>query len=228
MFLLVLVGAIAVAGTAAAATSPKAFRAAVLEAELAQRSVHYVIATSQVGASSPGVRARAVADVARDRGIQRWTYSKSGKTGHLTILLVHSTPYVHGDRLGLQWAGFGAQVADRYAGKWLSIPRNSPISALLVRNVTLGSFAKNSLPAGSDLSLGSGTAGAKPVRALHGTAPEGGSLTIYVPESGTPLPVEGIEVESGAQVGLGHVTLSGWNEPVRVRAPTHSVPLQTP
>jgi hypothetical protein len=216
-----------------AATSPKALRAVILEAELAQHSVHYVTATSYVGGMG-GVRARDVADVARDRGIQRWTVFSllSGRTGHLTILVVHSTAYVRGDAFGLEWAGFGA-VASRYAGKWFSVPRveivggrgrNSPIYVLVARNVTIGSFARGCVPR-SHLSLATGTVGGRTMRGLRGTAPDGGVLTTYVHESGTPLPVEGIEVEYGAQVGLGHVTLSAWNEPVRVQAPTHSVPI---
>jgi hypothetical protein len=194
----------------------------MLKAESAQRSVHYVTATSQVGGSQGGVRARDVADVARDRGVQRWTVSsKSGKTGHLTIELVHSTAYVNGDAFGLQWAGFGA-LPPGYAGKWLLIPRDSSIYALVARNVTIGSFARDSVP-GSHLSVVTGTVGGRTLKGLRGTAPQGGVLTTYVHEGGTFLPVAGIEVERGARVGLGHVTLSDWNEPVHVQAPTHSV-----
>jgi len=211
-------------GAADAATSPEALRAVILKAELAQHSVHYVTVTSYVGGSMGGVRARDVADVARDRGIQRWTvFSKSGKTGHLTILVVHSTAYVHGDAFGLQWGGFG-KVGSGFAGKWFSIPHNSPIYALVARNITIGSFARGCVPR-SHLSFVTGTVGGRTMRGLRGTAPDGGVVTTYVQESGRPLPVEGIEVEYGVQVGLGHVTLSDWNEPIHVEAPTHSVPM---
>jgi hypothetical protein len=194
----------------------------MLKAESAQRSVHYVTATSQVGGSQGGVRARDVADVARDRGIQRWTVSsKSGKTGHLTIELVHSTAYVNGDAFALRWAGFGA-LPPNYAGKWLSISHHSSLYPLVARNVTIGSFARGCVP-GSRLSLVTGTVGGRTLRGLRGTAPEGGVLTTYVKKSGTLLPVAGIEIERGARVGLGHVTLSDWNEPVHVQAPIHSV-----
>jgi hypothetical protein len=222
-------------GAADAATSPKALRAAILKAELVQHSVHYVTVTSQVGGSQGGVRARDVADVARDRGIQRWTvFSKSGKPGHLTILMIHSNAYVHGDALGLEWAGFGAGTwASQYAGKWLSIPHDSSnylssIYALVTRNVTIGSFARGCLPQ-SGLSLVTSTVGGRTMRGLRGTAPDGGVLTTYVHQRGTPLPVGGIEAQgNGALVGLGRVTLSDWNEPVIVKAPTHSIPFNPP
>jgi hypothetical protein len=225
--LLVLACAIAAVGAADAATSPRALRAAILRAELAQQSVHYVTATSQAGQ-----RVRDVADVARDRGIQRFTvFPKSGKTGHLTVLLVHSTAYMHGDAFALHALGFPTPFAAHNAGKWVSIARNSPPYPLVVRNVTLGSLARDVVP-GNHLSLVNGTVGGRAVRGLRGTAPkggttapEGGILTTYVPESGPPLPVEGIEFQRGSHVPTGRVTFSRWNEPVHVQAPTHSVPI---
>jgi len=69
--------AIAAVGVADAATSPKALRTATLSAELAKHSFRWVSLLSQAG-----YRMRQVTDVARDRGIQRVTFSKSSKTGH--------------------------------------------------------------------------------------------------------------------------------------------------
>lgn len=119
--------ATAAVGVADAATSPTALRTAILKAELAKQSLHYVTATSQAG-----LRVRDVADVARDRGIQRFTMlSKSGKTGHLTILVVHSTAYFHGDAFALHALGFQTSFASAVAGKWISIPHDSPLMYLL-------------------------------------------------------------------------------------------------
>jgi hypothetical protein len=211
----------ATVGAANAATSPKALRAAILKAELAQHSVHYVTTTLRAGATQAGIRARDVADVAQHRGIQRWTvFSESGKPGHITFLVAHSTAYVRGDSASvLAWGGF----PNLHPGKWFSIPRNSQIYPLVARNVTLGSFAQDVVPA-HHLSLVSSTVRGRTTRALRGWAPEGGVLTIHLRKSGPPLPVKGTEVERGTEVGLGHVTLSDWNESVHVTAPTHSTP----
>jgi hypothetical protein len=227
-FLLVMVAcATAAVGAADAATSPKALRAAILKAELAKQSVHYVTAISQ-----PGQRVWDVADVARDLGIQRFAvFSKSGKTGRLTVLVVHSTAYLHGDAFALHALGFSTSFA-RYAGKWISFPHNSDMYALIARNVTLGSFARDGVP-DFPQSLVRGTVGGRAMTGVRGLAaplggiltggtPEDSILTTYIPVSGPPLPVEVTEVAQGS---TGHVTLSRWNEPVRVQAPTHSVPI---
>lgn len=219
---MVMAFAPATVGAANAATSPKALRAAILKAELADHSVHYVTTTLRAGATQAGIRARDVADVARHRGIQRWTvFPGSGtKPGHITFLVASSTAYVRGDTAWvLGWGGF----PHLRPGKWFSIPRNSQIYPLIARNVTLGSFAQDVVPA-HHLSLLRSTVHGKTMRALRGWAPEGGVLTIHLRRSGPPLPVEGTEVERGIEVGLGHVTLSDWNEPVHVTAPTNSTP----
>lgn len=209
------------AGAADAATSPKTLRAAVLEAELAQHSVHYVTTTLRAGATKAGIRARDVADVARDRGIQRWTVSsKSRKLGDITFLVLHTTAYVRGDTaFALGWGGF----PHLHPGKWYSIPHGSQIYPLVARNVTLGSFARDVVPA-HHLSILSGTFHGRTVRSLRGWAPEGGVLTIHLRKGGSPLPVAGAEVERGIEVGLGHVVLSDWNEPVHLTAPPHAPP----
>jgi hypothetical protein len=216
--------ALAAVGGADAATAPKALRAAILKAELAQRSVHYVTTTSRPEAAIVvGVRTRDVADVARNRGIQRWkVFWFGGRTGHLTIRLVHSTVYFRGDAVGVLWIGLSPSSS---AGRWFSIRHNSVAYSTFARNLTIGSFARDVVP-DSHLSLVRGTVGGRTVRGLRGAAPEGGVLTTYVPEGGTSRPAEAIEVEHGAQFGIGHTTLTNWNEPVHVKAPAHSVPFQ--
>lgn len=211
----------ATVGAADAATSPKTLRAAILKAELAQHSVHYVTTTLRAGATKAGIRARDVADVARDRGIQRWTVSSKGrKLGHIQFLVVHTTAYVRGDTaFALGWGGF----PHLHPGKWYAIPPNSQIYPLVARNVTLGSFARDVVPA-HHLAVVSGTFRGRTLRSLRGWAPEGGVLTIRLRKGGLPLPVAGTEVERGIEVGLGHVALSDWNEPVHLAAPTHAPP----
>jgi hypothetical protein len=221
-FVFVVACAIAAVGSALAATSPSALRAAILRAELVKRSVHYVTRTSEAG-----MKAREVADVGAGRGIQRISFSKGGKTGHVTEIVVPGKAYLRGDASGLRALGFPASVASGYAGKWVSIPPSSSLYAPSARDVTIDSFVRDGVPE-SQLSLVSGTVGGKAMRGLRGTAPEGGILTVYVPESGPPLVVQGTEVETGAHASRGRVILSRWNEPVHVQAPVHSVPIQYP
>lgn len=219
---MVMVFATTAAGAADAATAPKTFRTAIIKAELAQHSVHYVTTTLRAGATKAGFQARDVADVARDRGIQRWTvFSKGKKLGHITFLVVHATAYVRGDTPSvLGWGGF----PHLHPRKWYSIPHNSQMYPLVARNVTLGSFAREVVPA-HHLSILSGTFHGKAMRSLRGWArDQGGVITIYLPKRGSPLPVEGNEVARGIEVGLGHVTLSDWNEPVHLTAPNHAPP----
>jgi len=72
-----------VAAPAGAALSPERVLSAALANARAQRSVHYVST-----GSSATVAVQMVCDAARDRGIQRITFHKSGKTGHATVLVV--------------------------------------------------------------------------------------------------------------------------------------------
>jgi len=131
----VVVCAVAAAGAAGAATSPKALRAAILKAASAKHSVHYVVG------SRPGSRIKMVSDVAANRGIQRVTFSKSGRTGHATTVVVKSTAYVRGDAFALHaYMRLPASFAARYAGKWIAIPHTSPLYRPEAIDVTFGIF----------------------------------------------------------------------------------------
>jgi len=191
--LVVVVCAVAAAGAAGAATSPKALRAAILKAASAKHSVHYVVVGSR-----PGSRIKMVSDVAANRGIQRVTFSKSGRTGHATTVVVKSTAYVRGDAFALHaYMRLPASFAARYAGKWIAIPHTSPLYRPEAIDVTFGSFINDGVPQ-HHLSLVSGIVGGRRLKGLRGTAPEGGILTLYIRASGRPLPVEGKEVVRGA------------------------------
>jgi hypothetical protein len=225
LLVVAVTGLIATVSAAGAATSPKALRAAILKAELAKHSVHYVTVSSASG----GRHGREVTDVARNSGIQRISFAQKGKTGQETTIVVHSTGYLHGDAFALHAMGFPKSFVSRYAGKWLLIPHSSPLYAPLALDVTLGSFVRNGVPRGR-LTLVSGTVGGEAVRGLRGTAPAtegGGTFTIYVPKSGPPLAIEGTDV-GGAQSSTARVTLSHWNEPVHVHAPAHAVRVNIP
>src|SRR5437773_10215969 len=75
-----------------AASSPLALLARIIATARAQHSVHYV-STAQLGTT----RVVQVADVAAATGIQRISYTKSGTTGHVTVIVSAHRAYVRGD-----------------------------------------------------------------------------------------------------------------------------------
>jgi hypothetical protein len=217
---IVVACAVAAVGGAYAAMSPQALRAAIFKAASAKHSVHYVTVSS----SSRG-RSTMVSDIAADRGIQRVTFSNGGRTGHVTMLVVGSTAYIRGDAFTLHgYMAFPPSLASRYAGRWILIPHTSPLYGPVAIDVTFGSFVRDAMPQGH-LTIVAGTVGGRKVRGLHGTAREGGTLTLYVPTSGSLLPLEGKETVRAPIAASSRLTMSRWNEPVRVSAPAHAVPL---
>lgn len=209
------------AGVADAASSPTALRAAILQATLAKHSVHYVTVSS-----GDGAHMRMVSDAGSDRGIQRVTFSKGGRTGHADSLVVGSTAYIRGDAFALHaYMGFPRSFASHYAGRWVSIPPTSPVYAPVAIDVTFPSFASHMIPE-APLSVVRGPAGARNLTGLRGRSSEGpGIATVYVPSNGAALPVKGTAAAAASQPVGTVVTMSRWNEAVRVQAPANAVPL---
>jgi hypothetical protein len=192
-----------------------ALRRGVRRAESAEHSVRYVT----VGSGS-GPRVRLLGDVARDRSIQRFTASGGGKTGHATVIVIHSTAYVRGDAYALRQWSFPASFISRYAGEWVSIPHGNSLYTSVA--VKFGALATRDVPGGL-LSVVSGTVRGKPMWGLQGKE-SGGIATTYVPyNKQPPLPVEDLEVWRGTYPYTERVTFMHWNEAVHVKAPAHAV-----
>lgn len=218
--LAVVACAVAAIGTAAAAKSPRVFRSAILKAALAKHSVHYVTVSRVLGA-----RVKMVSDVAANRGIQRVTFTRKGRTGHATTVVVKSTAYIRGDAFALHaYMRLPKSFASHHAGRWIAIPHTSPIYRLATSDVTFKSFISDSVPL-HHLSVVRGKGANRKLRGLRGREREGGTLTIYVPKRGPRLLVKGRDVVRGAYRATSRVRMSHWNEPVRVRAPAHAIPL---
>jgi hypothetical protein len=222
-FLVVVACTVAAAGTADAATSPRAraFRSAILKAALAKHSVHYVTVSTVLGA-----RTKTIGDVAGDRGIQRVTFSRKGKRGHATTIVARSTAYVRGDVFALRaYMHLPKSFASHHAGQWISIQHTSPVYRFATTDLTFRSFIGDSVP-DHRLSVVRGRVAGKTLRGLRGKARgRSGTLTVFVPRSGPRLPVQGKDVVRGAYPATSRVRMSHWNEPVRVKAPAHAVPL---
>ena len=211
---------VAAVGAADAAMSPRALRSAILKAVSATHSVHYVGVSTVLGA-----RATMVCDVAGDRGVQRVTFSRKGRTGHATIIVVKSTAYIRGDAFALRgYMHLPKSFASHHAGQWISILHTSPVYRLATIDATFKSFIADSVPQ-HHLSVVSGKIAGRKVRGLRGRASKAGTLTVYVRARGSQLPVERRDVVRGAYPATSRVRMSRWNEPVRVKAPSHAIPL---
>jgi hypothetical protein len=220
-FVLAAAAAVVLAPVASASTSPAQTLASALDAARSQRSVHYV---SDGNAGT--VHVTMVGDAGLDRGIQRITVRKGGRTGHVTVLVVANTAYVRGDAFTLQnYMGFKAPDAAEYAGKWILIPHDAGGFATVAAGVRLAStIDETKLPAPlvsvpATVVNGERVVGVASTRRVSGhTVTE----TLYIRAKGVPLPV--VEVARQGSSSF-KVTFSGWNERVRVVAPSHVVHL---
>ena len=214
--------AVVAAAPAGAALSPERVLSAALANARAQRSVHYVST-----GSSATVAVQMVCDAARDRGIQRITFHKAGKTGHATVLVVANTAYVRSDQFALiNYFGFSISAGKRDAGRWLKIPSSAPSYPTISEAVRLNSMlAELALPKPL-LRLPQSAVEGQRVIGLRNSAVESGHRvmrTVYVSAVGLRLPVAELTQGGGNQ---GRVLLSHWNERVRVSAPRGAILLK--
>jgi hypothetical protein len=161
-----------------------------------------------------------VCDAARDRGIQRITFHKAGKTGYATVLVVANTAYVRADRFALvNYFGFSASAAARDAGRWLKIPSTSPRYPAVSEAVRLNSMLAELALSKPLRQLSPSTVAGQRVIGLRNSSVSSGhrvTRTLYVHAGGMRLPVAESTQGGGSQTA---VVLSRWNEPVRVSAP---------
>jgi hypothetical protein len=205
---------LAVATTAAAATSPGDTYQAAIVALGTQHTVHYV-STSNLGGDAETM----VGDAARDRGIQRITYSHAGTTGHVTVLVVKTTAYVHGDAFALtSYLGLTSAQAARYSGRWFYLRPPGNAYATVAEAVRMGSFV--------DELLMPGPYTVAPVKSFAGKRYTGvrtkltrsgqtAVVSLYI-AAGTHLPVAQVIEGSTGKITT---TLGKWNERVSLTAP---------
>ena len=206
-----------------AASSPIALLVRIFAAARAQHSVHYV-STAQLGTT----RVVQVSDVATAKGIQRISYTKSGTTGHVTVIVFGHSAYVRGDAFALvNFMGFNPAASAKSANDWVLIPRGDRDYANVAGDVTLPSAIGSLKGPGRPMAAPSATIGDQRVVGVQWRALVGGKrvvIKLYARASGTPLPVEQRATRGNAVIS---VTLSGWNEAIGIRAPTAAVPIAT-
>jgi len=220
----VVAAAVAAAGVARAAQSPRVVRASIVAAAKAQQSVHYK--TSQIVGNG---RLTLLGDVEATDGTQHVSLKVGKKAGEITIVVSNQIAYVQGDVVGLEaLQGLTKTQATTYAGQWISIPKGDKDYGSAAADVTLGSFIQISTPRGH-LAAGVQKLHGQRVLAVAGVTGKGKKRELKVLAArpkGTRLPVEEDEVAPGQEY-LAHTVFSRWNETVQVQVPASSVPIST-
>jgi hypothetical protein len=221
-----LVGAAALAvfvgvGAAAAAVSPARLVSAALAKAHAQRSVHYV--SSQ---ASNGRAVTIVGDAATDRGVQHITFRRSGRVGHVTVLVVSNTAFIRGDAFTLtNYMGIPASAAAAWAGKWLSLAKSAPDYPTVSAAVRLGSTLDEVKMPPPFRTLGTSTRHGRRVVGIVSHFEHAGrtvTATLYV-DTARSLPVEQVDRSGGITVTA---TFSRWNERVSVSPPASAIAIR--
>jgi hypothetical protein len=215
-------------GTATPASSPAAGRhsaSQVLDAALAalraQSSVHVSI-VSHAGSMSSVYSD----DSGTDSGSQQITVNGTERS---TVLLVNGVGYIKGNDLALvNFFGFTQGLAGTLAGRWISFSPGDTAGGTsyseVTSGITLASLADEIGLTGTLTLTGPTQQAGRSVLAVHGTpaaageaTPAGTTATLYVPASGTPLPVS-FQVNGGA--GRETAAFSGWGESLHLSAPS--------
>ena len=175
------------------------------------------------------MRVAIVGDAGVVQGIQHITYRKGGKTGHVIVIVSSNSAYIRGDAFTLvNYMGFRATSAAKYAGVWVLIPHTDRDYSTVAAGVTLPS-AIAELTVSKPLStVPDTTIHGQRLIGVKGKLPASSGLTVtatlYAQATGKPMPVE--ETATQANIRL-TVTLTNWNETVHVTPPTAAAPIAT-
>jgi hypothetical protein len=212
------------AGPAASGASlaPGRLLHAMLSAAARQQTVHYVLRSTLGGSVITQV-----ADVGARQGIQRITYRRGGATGTLTVLVTPQGAFVRGDSLTLAaYMGFKLIQATADSGAWLFVPRGTPDYAPVAAAVTLPSFLAELRLLGPLAPAPAARLRGRSLAGVEGREPPASGQSalarLYPGSAAVPLPLEELVGHAGATMTI---TLSRWNEPLRVAVPPHSRPI---
>ena len=221
---LVLATVATTVSSVAAATSPAALQTAILKAADAQQSVHYTSVQHWPGGKITVVM---TGDAGRAVGIQRITFTKSGRSGHVMVVVHDHTAFIRGDAFILKnYMEFSAALARKYAEHWISVPRTSSGYATVSGGVLLASAVSEEKMHSPIHAL--------PVTTVHGTrvvgvqgrypGPKGQFAVgkLYALAGPNPLPVYSVET-FGTRFRV-TVSYSRWNEKVTLPNTAGAIP----
>ena len=190
--------------------------------------VHFVSVAKQNGAELD-----VSGDAGTTSGAQTLVVKNKKATERMTALVVGSTGYVKGNESALQNViGLTKAESTKYAGKWLSFPTSNQSLGELVGGLLSSQVAKELEIGGPYTFAKDATVAGQKATAVEGAvADQGGGkvpVVLYIPASGTPLPIQ--EVTNASKAGgssaiHGVVTFSNWGEDKQQTAPTKSVSL---
>jgi hypothetical protein len=175
-------------------------------------------------------------DVSTTGGSQTVVAAVNGQTGHVTVTLVNGIAYFRGDEIGLAgFMGLPSSASNQYANRWISLDSTNAAFASVSAALTTSSaltqitvakpltFRGTTQKMNEQVFTVGGTTSGTPTGA---TKPVAVPVTLYVETAKAHLPVYyagtlGPKNKKQTQ----SVALSGWNEPVTLRAPVGSVPI---
>lgn len=214
------------AGAASSTPSAQAKYTAALKA-VGTKGVHF-----ESTALQSGISLQVVGDTGTTSGAQELTVTKGKTIEHMSALVVGSTGYIKGNAAALHNViGLTSAQSSKYANQWLSFPTSNSSLAELVGGL-LNSQVSSELQMSGPFSYGAATTvqGQRAVAVRGYVSTQSGSkvsTVLYVPATGTPLPIEEVTNPGtgGGSAIHGTVTFSKWGQTTSQKAPAHSVSL---
>jgi hypothetical protein len=218
------VGVVGLAAAPAGASRPASAQTEYLAAinAVGDQGVHYASHAKQGGESFS-----VSGDTGAKSGTQTLTLKEGSTLEHLTVVSVGSTGYVNANSTALKDViGLPVATAKKYAGKWISFDPTSAQYSELVAGL-LDSQVAGELKMSGPFHYGATkTIDGKSAFAVVGSVSDNSgnsvSATLWVPTSGSPLPIEQTTAASSKGAIAGTVTFTKWGEKVAQKAPAHA------
>jgi len=184
---------------------------------------------------------RSVFDVTANSGSQQITITASGVREKVEFRLVDDVVYARGDSGGLQYElNLTETQADKYAGRWISIPKGDSLYQQAADGLTLASSLGDFIPdvymslhtcTGAESCLYGGwdfRPKTRPFLILDGSVSNDRSLadadeTVSTRSRGARLPI-GFDANSDPDLDI-RGSFSKWNEPLHIEAPASATPI---
>ena len=225
---LVVATASSVAGASTGSTGSTAqslYQAALKAA--GSEGVHFTSSASQ-----GDVTIQVSGDAGTTSGTQTLTVTNGKSVEHVHAVVVGSTGYINGNATALEKVlGLTSAQAHTYAGRWLSFPTSDTGLATLVQGLLISQVPEELQMAGPLKFDAATTIDGQRVRGVRGYVSSGSdkvTVVLYVPASGTPLPIEEV-TNPGASAKSssirGSVSFSDWGENTSIKAPSKSTSL---
>ncbi len=193
--------------------------------QIQQQVVEAIRAAGSFHLVSVSKHGKQTATFIQDVGLTQGTQDITIGAEHVSIRVISRVAYVRANRLALlNFIGFPASIANRLHDRWVSFTPTDPGYSDIAASVTLESAITSIAITGAVTKTPETTVLGQQVFGLTGAANGGGTETLYVRASGTPLPVQVRAVSKGdTQV----VTFTKWGERVLVARPAGAIAISS-